>query len=277
MLNMKTAQPMKIHLKKNLTIAVTATAVALTMMTAPAQAKHKAEHRAQHNQHHSAQHRSKRPAKRPVHYDHYRRQSRHEPSYRSGHRSYNHHRAKPRYRQHNYNSQYRYGHHSGYGYRGYRYHAPRIRLNTHWRGAEVFLIGGLFYHLLGGEHVRIHRPIGLHIHDLPEGVATLVVAGVLYYVLNDIYYRPQVNGGYKVVEAPTGHYAQRTAPLVASASTYRHGSKTAEQIARDQRGCEAWARDDSGYSGYGASATSSRYQHYRMTLESCLAERGYSR
>lgn len=46
----------------------------------------------------------------------------------------------------------------------------------------------------------LHRP-GHHLDHLPAGVATILVAGLTYYVLNDIFYR-RAERGYVVVERP---------------------------------------------------------------------------
>lgn len=44
------------------------------------------------------------------------------------------------------------------------------------------------------------RP-GHRVDRLPTGVATVLIAGLTYYVLNDIFYRPEARG-YVVVERP---------------------------------------------------------------------------
>jgi uncharacterized protein YgiM (DUF1202 family) len=84
---------------------------------------------------------------------------------------------------------------------GYYKKAPR---GSHWvnHGKTYYMVHqGRFYKPGRGGYVHTRPPRGLVLHGLPLAATLIAIAGITYYVWDDIYYR-KIPAGYQVVDTP---------------------------------------------------------------------------
>ncbi|MCG8618204.1 MAG: SH3 domain-containing protein [Desulfobacterales bacterium] len=79
--------------------------------------------------------------------------------------------------------------------------APHGSARIHHGGVSYLFHGGKFYKSGKRGFYRAAPPVGALVVGLPLAAASVVIAGVTYYVYEDVHYK-KVDGGYRVVEVP---------------------------------------------------------------------------
>ena len=82
-------------------------------------------------------------------------------------------------------------------------------------GTPFWFYGGVYYGLGDGGYVAVSAPL---IRMLPDHYRVVVIRGVVYYVADDVYYRPAPDG-YVVVDKPAEPATPAAAPAVESGKT----------------------------------------------------------
>jgi len=80
-------------------------------------------------------------------------------------------------------------------------HIPPGSQRVSHGGIHYVVHKGRFYKPWKAGYILIRRPVGVVVYSLPAAAITMVVAGLTYYVYDNIYYR-KVPSGYQVVWPP---------------------------------------------------------------------------
>lgn len=78
---------------------------------------------------------------------------------------------------------------------------PKSRVAV-YNGVNYHYANGNYYRPYQGGYTVVRPPIGIHVNILPTGFSTLILGGIPYYYLNDIYYIQLHPNIYQVVEKP---------------------------------------------------------------------------
>lgn len=104
------------------------------------------------------------------------------------------------------------GHWGGHGPEGKhgpgRKHGPAFRhvppggQKVRHRGDDYFFHRGRFYRHRPDGYFGVRPPLGIIAYSLPAAAVTVLIAGLTYYLYDNVYYR-RVPAGYQVVQVPT--------------------------------------------------------------------------
>jgi hypothetical protein len=131
----------------------------------------------------------------------------------------------------------------------------------------------------------VRPPVGLFITALPAYYTTIWVGGTPYYYANDVYYRwAPAQGGYEVVDPPTGADQPAAAPAVPTDDLflYPKNGQTSEQQSVDRYECHSWAKSQTGFDptraagGVAPAEAAQKRIAYQRAMTACLEARGYS-
>jgi len=155
-------------------------------------------------------------------------------------------------------------------------------------GDHYYFHNGFWYRPYGVNFIAVGPPFGLQVDYLPWGYRTVVVSGVTYFVLNDVWYQQAGPGGYVVVAPPPDAPVVATAPVIPSqqggGEMYiypSHGQDEALQ-AKDRYECHSWASSQTGFDptrpmgGVPADSSMQKRADYQRAMTACLVGRGYT-
>ncbi len=81
-------------------------------------------------------------------------------------------------------------------------HVPPGGQKIRHRGNKYFFHRGRYYRHGPDGYFWVRPPIGIISYSLPAAAVTVLIAGLTYYVYDNVYYR-RVPAGYQVVQVPT--------------------------------------------------------------------------
>ncbi|MGL4576707.1 MAG: DUF6515 family protein [Burkholderiaceae bacterium] len=142
------------------------------------------------------------------------------------------------------------------------------------RGAPGYRFAqGVWYAPGPGGFVVVRPPVGLVIPVLPPFRTIVRVGPLVYYYVNDVYYR-QIDGGYEVVlppgDEPASAMAQRN-------YVYPGQGQGSREHADDEYACHRWAVEQTGTDPTrAAGARAAQRASYERARSACLEGRGYT-
>ena len=81
-------------------------------------------------------------------------------------------------------------------------HVPPGGQKVRHRGDDYFFHRGHFYRHRPDGYFGVRPPLGIIAYSLPAAAVTVLIAGLTYYLYDNVYYR-RVPAGYQVVQVPT--------------------------------------------------------------------------
>ncbi len=160
---------------------------------------------------------------------------------------------------------------------------PHDAYALHWRGTPYRYGSGVWYRPSHNHWTVVRPPYGVVVRDLPWWRDVLIIGGLSYWLVNDIYYR-QVANGYEVVPPPPGApQAVATLPAAGLPKQFVYpnlGQSRATQD-DDEYDCHRWAASQTGFDPSGTALdgtlpSGTQRDDYLRARAACLEGRGYT-
>jgi hypothetical protein len=174
--------------------------------------------------------------------------------------------------------------------------APRVVVHTHrpghvvkvlpsaarrvpWQQQRYHYHEGIWYRPASAGWVVVRPPRGIRVPHLPDFARAVLLGGLVYWVVNDVYYRElDRSQGYEVIDPLAG--GDVPGATMQRLFIYPERGQGPEVQATDEYQCHRWAVRQTGFDPTAAvgsgGATQGSPSDYRRAQTACLEARGYS-